>query len=385
MPEPGFPIPSVRVCQSIHDIPEADWNALCPGTYPFLRHGFLRALEDTGCTTTSTGWTPSHLTFWQQDRLVGVAPAWLKAHSMGEYVFDWAWADAYQRYGEAYYPKLLIAVPFTPCQGPRLLLSDTFRASLSPDRLHRLLDDVSTTLGAHSWHLLFPDASDQRLLAKPDSLHRLGCQFHWHNRGYHCFDDFLGELTSRKRKSIRKERRLVAESGITFRRYSGTDMPDHVLRAFYVFYQATYFKRGQRPYLNERFFRQLLSEMPDQCHIIMAQKGDTMIAGALFLSGNDTLFGRYWGSLEEYDFLHFETCYYQGIDLAIELGLSGFDAGAQGEHKLIRGFEPVITHSWHGIHHPGFRDAIHRFTLEEADHVQQYFDDACNALPFRQQ
>ncbi|MDX1598951.1 MAG: GNAT family N-acetyltransferase [Marinobacter sp.] len=385
MPESGSPFPHIRVCSSIHDVPEADWNALCPGTYPFIKHGFLKAMEDSGCTSTATGWTPSHLSFWLGDRLVGVAPAWLKSHSMGEYVFDWAWADAYRRYGEVYYPKLLIAVPFTPCQGPRLLLDDAFRAGLSPTVVHQLLDSVCESTGAHSWHLLFPDSDDQRLLDQPGSLHRLGCQFHWHNRGYRSFEAFLGELTSRKRKSIRKERRQVAESGVSFRHFSGTDLPDHVLSVFYSFYQATYFKRGQRPYLNQQFFRQLCATMPDQCHFIMAVKEDTMIAGALFLSDDDTLFGRYWGCLEEYDFLHFETCYYQGIDLAIELGLSTFDAGAQGEHKLIRGFEPVITHSWHGIRHQGFRDAIHRFTLEEADHVQQYFDDATSALPFRQQ
>ncbi|CAN0600674.1 unnamed protein product, partial [Ectocarpus sp. 12 AP-2014] len=203
--------------------------------------------------------------------------------------------------------------------------------------------------------------------------------------GYRGFDDFLGALTSRKRKSLRKERRQVSESGVSFRRFSGTDMPAQVLSAFYVFYQATYLKRGQRPYLNEAFFRQLRTAMPEQLYLVMAIRDDDMIAGSLFLTGDDTLYGRYWGCLEEYDFLHFETCYYQGIELAIDLGLSTFDAGAQGEHKLIRGFEPVVTHSWHGIVHPGFHEAIERFTAEEAEHVRRYVDDAREALPFRQE
>lgn len=385
MAEPGSPIPLVRFCKSIEDIAEADWDAFCPGSYPFLKHRFLRALEANGCTTSETGWTPAHLTFWLNGQLAGVAPAWLKTHSMGEYVFDWAWADAYQRYGEEYYPKLLIAVPFTPCQGPRLLLGDTLRKGLTPALLHNLLDSACDALGAHSWHVLFPNPADQQLLARTGKLHRLGCQFHWRNHGYRGFDDFLGALTSRKRKSIRKERRQVSESGVSFQRFSGTDMPAQVLSAFYVFYQATYLKRGQRPYLNEAFFRQLCTAMPEQLHLVMAIRNDTMIAGSLFLTGDDTLYGRYWGCLEEYDFLHFETCYYQGIELAIDLGLSTFDAGAQGEHKLIRGFEPVVTHSWHGIFHPGFHEAIARFTAEEAEHVRRYVDDARAALPFRQE
>lgn len=385
MAEPGFSFPHIRLCTSIHDIPRADWDALCPDRYPFVSHAFLQALEDSGCTAADTGWAPAHLTFWLDGELAGVAPAFLKSHSMGEYVFDWAWADAYHRYGEPYYPKLLLAAPFTPCLGPRLLLNDRLRNAVSPSQLHHLLDSASEAAGAHSWHLLFPDASDQRLLDQPGSLHRIGCQFHWHNRDFQSFDDFLAELTSRKRKTIRKERRQVVESGVSFQRFSGSDTPDEVLRTFYQFYTATYLKRGQRPYLNEDFFRKLWLPLPDQVHLIMATRNGTMIAGALFLTGEHTLYGRYWGCLEEYEFLHFETCYYQGIELAIELGLAVFDAGAQGEHKLIRGFEPVTTHSWHGIHHPGFRGAIKQFTVEEADHVRQYVDDARLALPYRQQ
>jgi predicted N-acyltransferase len=384
MPEPGTAELTIHAVQSIDDIHPEDWNRLVGSNTPFLRHEFLLALEESGCTTTATGWQPAHLAFYLGSQLAGMAPAYLKTHSMGEYVFDWAWADAYQRYGLDYYPKLLIAVPFTPCQGPRLLFSDALRQWMTPERIHEALDATATRLGAHSWHLLFPDHRDQELLESHHQLHRIGCQFHWYNHGYNTFDDFLARLTSRKRKSIRKERRQVADQSISFRHFSGDDVPDNVLAAFHVFYQATYLKRGQRPYLNKTFFRLLKDRQAEQLHLVMAVKESEMIAGALFLTGEDTLYGRYWGCLEEFDHLHFETCYYQGIELAIRLGLARFDAGAQGEHKLVRGFEPVITHSWHGVMHPGFRDAIARFTSEEAEHVLAYTEDALRALPFRQ-
>jgi hypothetical protein len=222
-------------------------------------------------------------------------------------------------------------------------------------------------------------------LQRPGQLQRLGCQFHWFNRNYQSFDDFLGTLTSRKRKSIRRERRQISEQGITFRHFTGPELPDHVLQAFYVFYQATYLKRGQRPYLNLAFFKALKARQSEQLQVTMAVKDGEMIAGALFLMGEDTLYGRYWGCLEEYDHLHFETCYYQGIELAIARGFYCFDAGAQGEHKLVRGFEPVFTRSWHWLAHPGFHEAVANFCEEEAQAVEGYFEDALEALPYRKQ
>lgn len=376
---------TLETCASISDIPLQDWQRLAGRGNPFLRYEFFKALEESGCTSAATGWQPNHLVFRIGGKIVGVAPAFLKNHSMGEYVFDWAWADAYQRHGLAYYPKLLIAIPFTPSTGPRLLLEPELRQQLTPALLHELLDTLTEKLGAHSWHLLFPNESDQKLLHQDRDLHRLGCQFHWHNHGYRGFEDFLAALTSRKRKSIRKERRQVQDQGISFARFHGRDIPAHVLSAFFVFYQATYLKRGQRPYLNKNFFELLLEQLPEHLHLVMAVREGEMIAGALFLAGETTLYGRYWGCLDEYNHLHFETCYYQGIELALELGLDQIDAGAQGEHKLVRGFEPVITHSWHGILHPDFRASIGNFTLEEADHVLGYYEDAKSALPFRQQ
>lgn len=382
MPESG----SLRVetCHSISDIPRADWERFAGRGNPFLRYEFFEALEQSGCTSAETGWQPSHLIFRVDGKLAGVAPAYLKSHSMGEYVFDWAWADAYQRHGLNYYPKLLIAIPFTPSQGPRLLLDPTLRKQLNNDQLHQLLYALTEETGAHSWHLLFPDTANQALLQNNKQLHRIGCQFHWHNRNYDNFDSFLATLTSRKRKSIRKERRQVAEQGITFTHFQGQELPDHVLEAFYVFYQATYLKRGQRPYLNRHFFELVREKLPEHLWLIMAERNGEFIAGALCLTGKDTLYGRYWGCLDEYNHLHFETCYYQGIELAIELGLQTFDAGAQGEHKLVRGFEPVLTHSWHGIAHPGFREAVKAFTEEEAEQVTVYYEEAQTLLPFRQ-
>ncbi|WP_203300087.1 GNAT family N-acetyltransferase [Marinobacter sediminum] len=383
MPEPGFQSLTVDTCASIDEISQADWDRLAGRANPFLRYEFFQALEQSGCTTTATGWQPCHLVFRVDGQIAGLAPAYLKAHSMGEYVFDWAWADAYQRHGLNYYPKLLIAIPFTPSQGPRLLLDPLLRNRLGDGRLRDLLDTLITRLDAHSWHLLFPNAADQALLGHAGELHRIGCQFHWHNRGYGNFEDFLGQLTSRKRKSIRRERRQVAEQGISFRRFHGRDIPDHVLAAFHMFYQATYLKRGQRPYLNQSFFERVRGNLPEHLYLIIAVRDGEMIAGALFLRGEDALYGRYWGCLDEYNHLHFETCYYQGIELAIELGLQRFDAGAQGEHKLVRGFEPVLTHSWHGVRHPGFRDAIAAFVQDETEQVEGYFQESLTLLPFR--
>lgn len=385
MPEPGFHSLTIDTCASIDEISKSDWERFAGLGNPFLRYEFFQALEQSGCTTAATGWQPCHLVIRVDGEIAGFAPAYLKAHSMGEYVFDWAWADAYQRHGLNYYPKLLIAIPFTPSQGPRLLLAPSLRDQPGAGRLRDLLDTLISRLDAQSWHLLFPNAADQALLGHAGELHRIGCQFHWHNREYGSFEDFLAQLTSRKRKSIRRERRQVAEQGISFRRFHGLDIPDHVLAAFHVFYQATYLKRGQRPYLNQSFFEHLRSNLPEHLYLIIAVRDGEMIAGALLLRGEDTLYGRYWGCLDEYNHLHFETCYYQGIELAIELGLERFDAGAQGEHKLVRGFEPVLTHSWHSVRHPGFRDAIAAFVQDEAEQVEGYFQESQTLLPFRHQ
>lgn len=374
----------ILTVDAISDIGRDRWDHFAGTTQPLVRYDFLEALEASGSVSQRTGWQPCHLKLYLDGQWVGVAPAYRKSHSMGEYVFDWAWADAWQRHGLAYYPKLLVAVPFTPCQGPRLLLESAARARLTPTQVHRALDRLMETLGVHSWHLLFPDEADQRLLHSTGTLHRQGCQFHWLNRNFNSFDDFLAQLTSRKRKSIRKERRQVSEQGITFQQWPGSGLPEEVLDDFFLFYSATYLKRGQRPYLSLAFFSLLARRLGDRLRIITAHQEGRRIAAALFIVGERTLFGRYWGCLDEFNHLHFETCYYQGIELAIEEGLQRFDAGAQGEHKLVRGFEPVLTHSWHGIDEPGFRQAVADFCQEEAADVAAYRDAAVDALPFRQ-
>ena len=370
---------------SITAIGRDHWNRFAGTDNPLVGYDFLEALEASGSVCRDTGWQPCHLTFYLDGHWIGVAPAYRKFHSMGEYVFDWAWADAWQRHGLPYYPKLVVAIPFTPCQGPRLMIPGPARADLAPEQLHQALDHLMAREGLHSWHLLFPDSDDQALLASPTALHRHGCQFHWFNRGYQSFDDFLAQLTSRKRKSIRKERRQVAEQGITFEHWSGDALPDDVLDDFFLFYNATYLKRGMQPYLNRTFFHRLAQRLGKGLRIITALREGQRIAAALFIVGEDCLFGRYWGCLDDYNHLHFETCYYQGIDLAIHEGLARFDAGAQGEHKLVRGFEPVTTHSWHNVAHPGFRDAVAHFCQEEAEDVARYHDAALAALPYRQQ
>lgn len=373
----------ITTVSSLADIRAEDWNRFAGTDNPLLCHEFLLAFETSGCTTAGTGWQPRHLLFHLGDEWVGVAPAYIKTHSMGEYVFDWSWAEAWHRHQTPYYPKLLIAIPFTPCQGPRLLLSETARPVLQPEQIHQALDALMSTHALHSWHLLFPDTRDQQLLQHPQALHRLGCQFHWFNRNYRDFDEFLATLTSRKRKNLRKERQRVRDQDIHFHWHTGPRISEEVLQAFHLFYQATYLKRGQQPYLNSDFFRTIIDQLGERVRILTASTGDRVIAAALFLVGEKTLYGRYWGCLEEYDQLHFETCYYRGIDLAIELGLERFDAGAQGEHKLVRGFEPLLTHSWHNVAHPGFRPAVADFCAAEAEQVLAYKEAACAALPYR--
>ena len=372
-----------KALTSITEVDQTTWNGWVESDNPFVQHEFLAALECSGCVSAATGWQPNHLLVYLGDQCLGALPAYRKTHSMGEYVFDWAWADAWHRHGQPYYPKLLIAVPFSPVQGPRILVPDKARRHLSASALHQALDHYALDVGLHSWHLLFPDTRDQQLLTQNGRVQRAGCQFHWFNRDYGSFEDFLAQLTSRKRKSLRKERTAAVAQGIEFRWLSGDALTAQAMEQFYGFYQATYFKRGQEPYLNRRFYQLLRETMADRIHLLCAEHQGVVVAGALFLVGGDTLYGRYWGSLEHYDKLHFEACYYQGIELAIRLGLKRFDAGAQGEHKLIRGFEPVLTASWHWVANADFQPAVARFAAEESRQVTAYSESASEALPFR--
>lgn len=362
----------------ISAIAAPQWDALQADSYPFLRHAFLQALEDSGAVCAQTGWQPAHRVVWEGERVQAIMPLYLKQHSYGEYVFDFQWADAWQRAGRRYYPKYLSAIPFSPVQGPRLLTHSSAAAEL-------LLADLEEELLAQrvsSLHLLFNAGTEDDWLRERSWLQRLGCQFHWFNRDYQCFDDFLAACSSRKRKNFRKERQAIAEQGISFHWLSGTEITPDDWQRFYPFYAATYLKRGRSPYLGSTFFTRLGELMPESLRLVFARHQGREVAGALFLADEHTLYGRYWGCLEEYDRLHFETCFYQGMERCIVEGLQRFDAGAQGEHKLLRGFEPVLTQSWHRLQ-PGLHGAVADFLLQEREGIQAYQRDALTYLPFR--
>jgi len=367
----------------LNKVDSADWNRLTGVDYPFLRYEFLAALENSGCVSEQTGWQPHHLVVYQATHLVALMPLYIKTHSYGEYVFDWAWADAYHRHGVPYYPKLLTAIPFTPATGSRLCIApgqnDAEISSLAVEKIKHHAE----TKGYSSWHLLFPCKSEFEQLSQHNLSARSGCQYHWKNRDYANFDDFLAHLSSRKRKNIKRERRRVAEQGITLTRIPGMEITQAQLQTFYEFYQSTYYKRGQQGYLTLAFFEKILTTMPDQLLLVMAYRDNHPIAAALCLGSSDTLYGRYWGCLEEYECLHFEACYYQGIEHCIEQGIQKFDPGAQGEHKISRGFEPTTTHSLHWIAHPGFRAAIDDFLKREHRGVKDYIEQASQLLPFK--
>lgn len=369
------------VLSQLAELAPATWDALVPGEQPFLRHAFLSSLEDSGSVSQRTGWTPAHrLLIDTSGQLTAALPAYVKTHSFGEYVFDHGWADACERAGIAYYPKLLCAVPFSPVSGSRLLGS--------PQAAGELIEQLSEALadqGLSGAHINFTDAQADAVMRGRDGwMERLGCQFHWRNQGYRDFQDFLDSLSSRKRKQMRKEREQVAGQGIEFRWYRGDELSETQWDFVFACYANTYAVRRRAPYLTRSFFSLLAERMPSAIRVVMARQAGRDVAMAFSLVGGDSLYGRYWGCLDEFDRLHFETCFYQGMDFAIAEGLQRFDAGAQGEHKLIRGFEPVITRSWHYLLHPGLRRAVEEFLQQERAGVLAYAEEARTALPYRQ-
>ncbi|SDH93872.1 GNAT family N-acetyltransferase [Pseudomonas panipatensis] len=371
----------IQTLSRLADLDARQWDALLPDAQPFLRHAFLASLEDSGSVAPQSGWQPAHHLLRGDDgRLLAALPAYVKAHSYGEYVFDWGWADACQRAGIRYYPKLLVGVPFSPVSGARLLGEDA--------ALTELLGALAQGSEAGRWsgvHVNFTDArADARLAAEDGWLERLGCQYHWFNRGYRDFQDFLDGLASRKRKQMRKEREQVAGQGIDFRWMAGHELSEVDWDFVHACYASTYEVRGQAPYLRREFFSLLAERMAESIRVVFARRSGRPLAMAFCLVDGDTLYGRYWGCLAEFDRLHFETCFYQGLDYAIGAGLRRFDAGAQGEHKLIRGFEPVITHSWHYLAHPGLRAAVAEFLEQERGAIRAYAEEARAALPYRQ-
>ena len=370
---------TVRLAPSVGQFAAAEWNALGGDRNPFVSHEFLTAMEDSGSVGEGTGWDPVPIVITDSaGKLVAAMPSYAKGHSQGEYVFDHSWADAWHRAGGRYYPKLQIAAPFTPANGPRLLLQDE---SLAPHLL-KAAETVCANNGLSSAHATFIAPEQRGLFEAGGWLMRSDIQFHWLNRGYASFDDFLGALTSRKRKDLRKER-AAACAGLTIRHLSGSDIREEHWDAFWVFYQDTGARKWGRPYLTREAFSLLGERMGDRIILILAYDGATPIAGALNFAGSDALYGRYWGCTREVRFLHFELCYYQAIDIAIARGLARVEAGAQGGHKLARGYEPVQTVSAHWIADPGFRAAIADFLARERAGVasDQLYLDA--RTPFR--
>ncbi len=374
-----------RFVSAISDIGKQAWLRCAGEDNPFARYEFLAALEASGCTSAEAGWEPHHAVAEDDNgEIVAVLPLYLKTHSYGEYVFDWSWANAYHSQGLDYYPKLLTAIPFTPSVGKRLLITEGVNADYVTQELIASIKVEAEKLGASSYHLLFPNTQERVALAATGLIERMGTQFQWHNRDYSRFDDFLATLASRKRKMLRKERKAVVDAGFTFRRTEGAEISQQQWDDFTLFYHRTYLVRGQQGYLNQDFFKILGTTMPEQILLIEALQQGEVVAAALFFKNQTQLFGRYWGSTGDQPLLHFETCYYQGQDYCIEHGLRSFDSGAQGEHKIQRGFEPTPTYSLHWLAHKGFSEAVERFVEEERPHIKAYMREAATLLPFRE-
>ena len=372
------PPPVLHILETLSGVPPQQWNALTDG-HPFLRHEFLHALHESGCASERTGWLPQYVTAWRGDALEAAMPLYLKSHSRGEYVFDWAWADAYHRHGLDYYPKLLSAIPFSPVCGPRVLAKSA--------QVRQTLVSAALEMGqqASSLHVLFPTDAETAELSQSGLMIRRGIQFHWRNEGYGNFEDFLGRLSHDKRKKIRQERRKVAEAGVQLRRLVGHEIREEHWAFFSRCYANTYHAHHTNPYLTNGFFTRLGQTMPENMLLVIATMNDKPIASALNIFGDKALYGRYWGCTAYIPNLHFEACYYQVIEFCIERGIPLFEGGAQGEHKLARGFAPVQTCSAHWLKHPAFADAIEKFLARESAGVESYLDELNERAPFKKE
>lgn len=369
---------TVRFLDRLDVLPAAAWDALRPDDNPFLAHTFLAGLERHGCLRRDYGWQPHHLTLFDDERLIAAAPLYIKDNSHGEFVFDWAWAEAYTRGGLDYYPKLLCAVPYAPVTGPRFLAAD----ATSIVALAKVIRNEVQRNGLSSAHLNFVDAESANVLEDDSWLARFDWQFHWHNQGYRDFDDFLDALIRKKRKNIRQERAHVARAGVSCEILPGGALGEADWTFIHCCYLATFAEKGNYPTLTLPFLRHLGATMPDQVLAVIARRGETPIATALLLRSRDTLYGRYWGALEHVPGLHFETCYYQGIDYCIRHGLARFEPGAQGEHKLARGFLPARTRSLHWLADARFRSAIRVALVREARVLDDYHAELMRHSPY---
>lgn len=371
-----------HIVSSLLEVGQARWDALVQAQdrpNPFLSYAFLHALHESQSASPETGWQPQYIVLYDGERLAAALPLYVKGHSYGEYVFDWAWAEAYQRHGLDYYPKLLSAIPFTPVSGPRLLAVDAqARAALI-----EVLKATQQATEVSSTHILFPPEDQARQLQEAGFMLRSGVQFHWLNQGYNSFDEFLSTLEQKKRKNIRAERRKVGEAGVTMRRVRGRDATEADWIHFNRCYRNTYREHFSTPYLNLDFFLGIGEAMPDNVLLVNAERGGRPIAASLVVHDQEALYGRYWGELEHLPCLHFEAAYYQPLEFCIEQGIASFEGGAQGEHKMARGFLPTRTWSAHWLAHPSFADAVERFLEREAGGIDDYLDELGERTPFR--
>lgn len=368
----------LKIAASLSELKPAEWNRLA-GEDPILRHEFLSALHESGCATPETGWTPQFLLVREHGQLAGAAPLYLKTHSYGEYVFDWAWADAYYRHGVHYYPKLLSAVPFTPVSGARMLAStDAMRLRLIDAAL-----GLARDIGVSSLHCLFPPPAEAALMAARGMMLRQGVQFHWSNRGYADFEGFLAQLNHDKRKKIRQERRRVRDAGIRFEWREGSGISGSDWRFFVRCYNRTYREHHSTPYLNLEFFERIGRTMPENLLMVVALRENRPIAASFNMHNGKRLFGRYWGAIEYHPALHFEVCYYQVIEYCIARGITAFEGGAQGAHKIARGLLPVETRSAHWLAHPQFSAAVGEFLGRECRGMAYHIDELTERSPFK--
>jgi len=366
----------INFINNIEQLSAADWQNVHNSACPFLRYDFFKALEKSQSVSDEQGWQAHHLVATTKDEVTAVMPMYLKSHSWGEYVFDWDWAEAFKRNGIEYYPKLVATIPFTPVSSDKLLSSQLQMTELFEPLINHCQQE-----NIHSWHILYCDEIKTTL---PEHVYqRNTVQFHWFNRDYKVFNDFLSTFTSRKRKNTRKERLSITQQGIKIRQLKNNEITEQDLEFFYLTYQLTYLKRGHQPHLSYAFFRQILTNMTDNILLIIASHGDEDIACALFFYDDTQLYGRYWGCTKQYNNLHFELCYYLGIEFCIQNKLDVFNPGTQGEHKIQRGFEPILTHSYHWIKHPAFKEAIKNFCQQEQAHMLTYQQQCRQLLPFK--
>lgn len=377
-------MPQARFHSRLHAIDANAWDALLPDDNPFVRHAFLAGLEDTGCIRADYGWQAHHLGLYEGDALVAAAPLYIKGNSHGEYVFDWAWADAYERHGLDYYPKLLCGVPYSPVPGPRLLAGTGSDAPRLRSALITAIEAETRRLGLSSAHVNFALDDEASSLVDRGWLERSDWQFHWHNRGWTDFEQFLGALSHKKRKNIRAERNAVARAGLTCSMHSGASLDARDWAQVHALYRHTFDEKGNHAALTAPFFGQLGASLGDRVQVALARRGehDPILAMALFLRGADTLYGRYWGARMPVPGLHFELCYYQGIDHCVREGLAHFEPGAQGQHKIARGFTPTRTRSFHHIADPRFRTAIGAALEEEHHAIEEYGEVLCAHSPY---